>query len=45
MRKYSKELHEQEKDLYVGHWMDAKKSIKYGTAKVLFWPESILSKA
>ncbi|KAJ5482591.1 hypothetical protein N7475_001403 [Penicillium sp. IBT 31633x] len=36
MRKYSKELHEQEKDLYVGHWMDAKKSIKYGTAKPCF---------
>jgi hypothetical protein len=34
LRKYSKQLHEKEKKLYVGHWLNIKKQIKKGTAKV-----------
>ena len=34
LRRYAKELHKREKELYVGHWMNVKKAIKNGTAKV-----------
>ena len=32
----ARELHRKEKELYIGHWMQAKKSIKDGTAKPCF---------
>jgi hypothetical protein len=34
MRRYAKELHREEKELYVGHWLNVKKAIKNKTAKV-----------
>ena len=34
MRAYCKGLHKKESDLYVGHWLNVKKAIKAGTAKV-----------
>lgn len=34
LRVYSKKLHEKERELYVGHWLNVKKAIKAGTAKV-----------
>jgi hypothetical protein len=34
LRAYAKELHEHERELYVGHWLNVKKAIKNGTAKV-----------
>lgn len=34
LRKYAKELHVEEKELYLGHWLNVKKAIKNGTAKV-----------
>lgn len=34
LRKYSKQLHQEEKELYVGHWLDIKNSMQNGTAKV-----------
>lgn len=34
MRRYAKELHKNEKNLYVGHWMDSKNRILQGTSKV-----------
>ncbi|KAF1949794.1 cytochrome P450 [Byssothecium circinans] len=36
MRRYAKELHVKEKELYVGHWLNVKKAIKSGTAKPCF---------
>lgn len=33
-RRYAKELHESEKQLHVGHWLDAKTRILKGTSKV-----------
>ncbi|KAL1961759.1 hypothetical protein VTN77DRAFT_1085 [Rasamsonia byssochlamydoides] len=36
LRRYAKELHKHEKELYVGHWMNVKKAIKNGTAKPCF---------
>lgn len=36
VRKKAKALHAREKELYVGHWMKAKESIKTGTAKPCF---------
>lgn len=33
-RKYAKHLHEEESDLFYGHWMTAKEKIKNGTAMV-----------
>ncbi|TPX18509.1 uncharacterized protein E0L32_011622 [Thyridium curvatum] len=36
LRKYAKKLHEREKELYVGHWMNVKKAIKNGSAKPCF---------
>ncbi|CAN9193775.1 unnamed protein product [Alternaria alternata] len=36
MRRYAKKLHEKESELYIGHWMNVKKSIKNGTAKPCF---------
>lgn len=36
MRRYAKELHKKEKELYLGHWMNVKKAIKNGTAKPCF---------
>ena len=35
-RKYAKHLHNDEKGLYLGHWLDAKKAIRNGTAKPCF---------
>ena len=34
LRKYSRDLHKHEKELYVGHWLDTKKKIKNGKSKV-----------
>ena len=34
VRAWAKELHRKEKQLYMGHWMDVKKRILNGTAKV-----------
>jgi hypothetical protein len=34
LRKYAKELHVKERELYVGHWLNVKKAIKNGTSKV-----------
>ena len=34
VRAHAKQLHVNEKNLYVGHWMRVKKAIKTGTAKV-----------
>lgn len=34
LRAYAKKLHKPERELYVGHWMNVKKAIKNGTAKV-----------
>ena len=34
IKKRAKQLHEKERDLYVGHWLNVKKAIKSGTAKV-----------
>ncbi|KAF2491902.1 cytochrome P450 [Lophium mytilinum] len=36
LRKYAKNLHQKERELYVGHWMNVKKAIKKGTAKPCF---------
>lgn len=36
MRRYAQGLHRKEKQLYVGHWMDAKTRILQGTSKVSF---------
>jgi cytochrome P450 len=36
VRARAKALHKREKDLYLGHWMKAKNSIKNGTAKPCF---------
>jgi cytochrome P450 len=38
MRKYAKELHVKERELYVGHWLNVKKAIKNGTSKVCLFP-------
>lgn len=35
-RRYAQALHEKEKELYVGHWLDVKKAIKNGTANPCF---------
>ena len=32
--RYAEALHKEEKKLYVGHWLNAKKAIKDGTGKV-----------
>ena len=32
--RYAEKLHKEEKNLYVGHWLNAKKGIKNGTGKV-----------
>ncbi|KAF2202007.1 cytochrome P450 [Delitschia confertaspora ATCC 74209] len=36
IRKYAKRLHKEERELYVGHWMDVKRAIKGGSAKPCF---------
>ncbi|KUI59392.1 Fumitremorgin C synthase [Cytospora mali] len=36
MRRYAQELHREEYQLYVGHWMDAKNRILQGTSKPCF---------
>jgi hypothetical protein len=36
LRRYAKQLHEKESELYVGHWLNVKKAIKDGTAKPCF---------
>jgi cytochrome P450 len=41
----ARELHRIEKDLYVGHWMKAKESIKNGTAKPCFCVDLARSQA
>ncbi|KAK5070698.1 hypothetical protein LTR24_010605 [Lithohypha guttulata] len=33
LRSHAKKLHEKERELYIGHWLDVKKRIKDGTAK------------
>lgn len=38
LSRYSKELHTHEKALYVSYWMDIKKNILAGTAKVSICP-------
>ena len=35
LKAHSKRLHKKEKKLYVDHWMNVKKAIKNGSAKVL----------
>lgn len=34
IRRYSRELHKEEYDLFVGHYLDTKKRVQEGTAKV-----------
>lgn len=34
LRRYAKELHRKEYDLYIGHYLNTKKKLKEGTAKV-----------
>jgi hypothetical protein len=34
VKKRAMQLHEKERDLYVGHWLNVKKAIKNGTANV-----------
>ncbi|KAL1798265.1 hypothetical protein ACET3X_002302 [Alternaria dauci] len=36
LRKYAKQLHEKERELYIGHWLNVKKAIKNGTSKPCF---------
>ncbi|KAH7397323.1 cytochrome P450 [Pyrenochaeta sp. MPI-SDFR-AT-0127] len=36
LRRYAKELHKRESALYIGHWLDVKKTIKNGSAKPCF---------
>jgi hypothetical protein len=36
MRRHVKNLHEEEKELYVGHWLNVKRGIKNGTARPCF---------
>ena len=36
LRKYAKNLHDKEIDLYVGHWLRVKQAIKNGTARPCF---------
>lgn len=36
LRRYAKQLHEKESELYIGHWLNVKKAIKNGTAKPCF---------
>ena len=36
LRRYAKQLHEKERELYVGHWLNVKNTIKNGTAKPCF---------
>ena len=36
LRKYAKELHEKERKLYMGHWLNVKRKIKDGSAKPCF---------
>lgn len=36
LRKYAKELHSKERELYVGHFLNAKTALKNGTAKPCF---------
>ncbi|KAH9983676.1 cytochrome P450 [Xylariaceae sp. FL0662B] len=36
MRKYSKDLHRKEYDLYVGHYLETKRKLREGTAKPCF---------
>jgi cytochrome P450 len=36
VRRYAKELHEKEIELYIGHWLNVKKAIKNETAKPCF---------
>lgn len=36
LRRYAKELHKKESELYVGHWLDVKKAIKEKTARPSF---------
>ncbi|KAF1914656.1 cytochrome P450 [Ampelomyces quisqualis] len=36
LRRYAKELHKKELELYVGHWLDVKKAIKEKTARPSF---------
>jgi hypothetical protein len=36
LRRYAKQLHDKESDLYVGHWLNVKNGIKTGTARPCF---------
>ncbi|CAI9625044.1 unnamed protein product [Alternaria burnsii] len=36
LRKYARNLHEKECELYIGHWLNVKKAIKNGTSKPCF---------
>jgi hypothetical protein len=36
LRRYARQLHEKESELYVGHWLNVKKAIKTGNAKPCF---------
>jgi cytochrome P450 len=36
LRRYAKQLHEKESELYIGHWLNVKKAIKEKTAKPCF---------
>ncbi|KAF1837103.1 cytochrome P450 [Decorospora gaudefroyi] len=36
LRRYAKQLHKKESELYIGHWLNVKKAIKNGTAKPCF---------
>jgi cytochrome P450 len=36
LRKYAKQLHQEESKLYIGHWLNVKKAIKEKTAKPCF---------
>lgn len=36
MRRYAKKLHENEAELYIGHWLNVEKAVKNCTAKPCF---------
>jgi hypothetical protein len=36
LRKYARNLHEKECELYIGHWLNVKKALKTGTSKPCF---------
>ncbi|KAI0164381.1 cytochrome P450 [Hypoxylon sp. FL1284] len=45
MRKYSKELHRKEKDLYVGHYLETKRRLQEGKAKPCFCVDLVRAQA